>query len=99
MKHRYKLATDHRAVVLESIATSPYLATNATVCKDCMRVDFSHKNVLTMINTLWRAGLVGRIEQGYFLTRAGFEWLTEGRFDQELPRYAERPKSRKPTHK
>lgn len=86
---------EHRAAVLESIATSPSPATNASIRADCVEEGFSAKNVLTMVSQLQREGLIGRIDQGYFITRAGFDYLTGGRFDRKLPEAHERPKSRR----
>lgn len=96
VKRSRKWATDHRAVVLESIATSPWLATHDSIAADCVSTEFTRKSVMTMLNQLQREGLVGRVDPGFFVTRAGFSWLTEGRFDRKLPEYAERPGSRKP---
>ena len=96
-RRKILLATDHRALVLESVATSPKPPTGNQVCQDCVTPeDFSSKNVLTMLDTLRREGLIGMNEnKTHFLTKAGLHYLTNGRFDKALPEYAERPKSRR----
>lgn len=90
-------ATDHRAVVLESVATSPVAATSDSVVKDAASVGWSHRQqILTMLNQLSREGLIGRNEQGgWFITGAGLAYLTVGRFDLPVQGFIPRPKSRK----
>ena len=97
-ERRVKLwATDHRALVLEAVATCPQQATTAQILHDCQGESFKPLIVAKMIYQLRREGLLGRQDgsDAYFLTLAGLEWLTQGRFDRALPCYAERPKSRR----
>lgn len=96
MKRYLRRATDHRAIVLESVATSPSNPTGAEIAKDCVGPDFTRKNVLTMISTLRREGLIAMNEDGrHYVTQAGLDCLAHWRFDRELPTFAERPASRK----
>ncbi len=94
-------ATDHRALVLESVATSPR-ATLDAIRADCTAAlpSFTEKKVDAMVWWLRRVGLINRGEDGvHVLTKTGLEWLTSGRFDRALPEYAERPGARKPRGK
>ena len=93
---RKRWATDHRALVLESVATSPRPATTATIVADCASADFSKHSVGSMIWWLRREGLLGRGDgDAHFVTAAGLEWLTSGRFDRKLPEPHVRLKARK----
>ena len=97
-KHRKLWATDHRAAVLESVATSPTPPNTAQITADSRSIapDLNRKNAQTMLSTLRRKGMVGMNENGtHFLTSAGFDYLTNGSFDKPLPTYAERPGSRR----
>jgi hypothetical protein len=85
MARRQKWATDHRALVLESVATAPRGATRPSVIEDCVGEGFTRSMVLVMLWQLKREGLVGESDEVLFLTRAGFDWLTQGRFDRPLP--------------
>jgi hypothetical protein len=93
-------ATDHRALVLESVATSPIPATVAAIVADCTGADpeFTPKKVKAMIWWLRREGLVGDDDKGtgHFITKAGLDWLAHGRFDRALPTDHIRPGARKP---
>lgn len=95
-----KHATDHRALVLESVATAPR-SNMSQVRADCVGVNFPKHSVEVMVYQLLREGLLQRAEDGTLaLTSAGLEWFAYGRFDKALPTYAERPgarKRRKPT--
>lgn len=100
MKTRRSRATDHRGVVLEAIASSPWHPARPEVLKDCVGPDFSAKNVGTMINQLGREGLVQRTATGqYFLTQAGYAYLQQAAFDRALGEFTERPGGRKPRKK
>lgn len=92
---RYRRATDHRALVLESIATAPS-ATRETVVADCVSDEFTRQMVLTMLNQMKREGLAQEnVEKIFSLTTAGLDYLTLARFDRALPAPHERPKARK----
>lgn len=92
---RALFATDHRALVLESVATAPR-ATRTTVAKDCVGVDFGARAVQSMLWQLRHEGLIGMDDEGVlFVTKAGFGWLTNGRFDRALPCPHERPTSKR----
>lgn len=90
-------ATDHRALVLESVATSPTPATLDSIAADCHGADpsYTRKLVAAMVWWLVRVGLLGRTGDSYFLTKAGLEWLTTGRFDRALPAPHTRPGARR----
>ena len=96
-ERRVKLwATDHRALVLEAVATCPQQATTAQILRDCQGENFKPSAVKVMVYQLRHEGLLGRHEDSdvHFLTLAGLDWLTRGHFDRALPCYAERPKAR-----
>jgi hypothetical protein len=91
-----KRATDHRALVLEAVATAPTRPTCAAIIIDCADTDFTPKTVRVMAWTLRRDGLLGLDEHGgYFITRAGLDYLTHARFDRKIPAPHTRPRSRK----
>ncbi len=93
-----KLATDHRALVLESVATSPFSPSIETIVKDCVGAEFTRKMIRAMVWQLRREGLIGLQSSGtsHFITKAGLEYLTGGRFDRALPeRGTPRPKARR----
>jgi hypothetical protein len=82
--------------VLESVATHPGQCTHEAVVADCLKPDFKRDSILTMLWQLKREGLIGVTDHGHhFLTQAGFNWLTEGKFDRCLPAPHTRPKGRK----
>lgn len=89
VQKRMRRATDHRAVVLEEIATAPYAATRDAVQAQVAKAGYKefHKDAISaMVSELLRIGLVGRKEDGtLFLTTAGLEWLTHGDFTRPLP--------------
>lgn len=91
-------ATDHRAIVLEEIATAPYVATRdavqAAVAKAGYR-EFHANAVSAMVSELLRIGLIGMKEdRTLFLTQSGLEWITKGDFTRPLPGFIERPARR-----
>lgn len=91
-------ATDHRAVVLESVATSPVPATLDSIVKDAHAIGWNNRQqIATMVNQLSREGLIGRNAGGdWFITAAGLAYLTVGRFDRALIESGHpRPKARK----
>jgi hypothetical protein len=94
---RQRRATDHRAIVLEAVATCPTDASMDAIVRDAIGPDFIRKNVQTMVYQLRKEGLLGLKEDGrtHYITELGLEWLTYGRFDQALPGFHERPASRK----
>lgn len=86
MKERKLYATDHRAFVLESVATNPQPVQEA-ILKDCIGPDFPRKSVQAMLWQLAHEGLISRrSEDGvYSLTYTGLYWLQQARFDKALP--------------
>jgi len=101
LRRTHLFATDHRALVLESVATSP-LGTLAGIISDCTAVDasFTPKKIGAMVWWLRRIGLIQLNDFGrYTLTKLGLEWLTDGRFDRALPKDHTRPGARKPRRK
>jgi hypothetical protein len=98
MKRNQKWATDHRALVLESVATSPAPATVDTIRRDAVSDDFPRAVVDSMIWQLRKEGLIARRDDSsYHVTQAGLDWLTTGRFDRPLPELGTpRPGARKP---
>jgi len=100
MKRNLKWATDHRALVLESVATNPFRPSMESIVRDCIGLDFKSNVVKAMIYQLRREGLVGLGSSGtdHFITKAGLDWLTQGRFDRALPGFHNRAsRRRKPT--
>lgn len=97
MKQGSRSATEHRAIVLESVATAPEEATHDAIVKDSASIGWTdRKQIVTMVNQLVREGLVGRnTSGGFFLTVAGLEALQSGTFNRKLPEFAERPKGRR----
>lgn len=93
---RAPLATDHRATVLESVATYPGTPTAGDVARDCATTTYTRRMVLTMVDTLSRQGLIGRTEQNTFvITEAGLDYLAKARFDRAIADFTPRPGSRK----
>ena len=96
MRANRRKATEHRALVLESVATAPGGATMESVQKDCVGHAFNKHAVYAMLWQLCREGLVGRnSDNTYFLTTAGLDRIQYGDFTQKVPEYAPRPKARK----
>jgi hypothetical protein len=95
LRRRY---TDHRAAVLEEIATAPYVATRDAVQKAVMKMgmqEFHANAVSAMVSELLRVGLVGRKEDGtLFLTQVGLDILQHGDFTRPLPAEHEKPNRR-----
>lgn len=97
MRKVRKLATDHRALVLEAVATSPVNPTEKAIVADAATTEYTAKKVGSMIWQLRKEGLIQRREDGtYAITQAGLDWLTHGRFDRALPAEHVRPGARKP---
>ncbi len=100
MRRHLHWATDHRAKVLEAVATNPGVATPDEIVRDCLGDDFDRTKVLKMVLQLRKEGLIGRSDvrkddgAGHFITKTGLEYLTCGQFDRELPSPHERPKGR-----
>lgn len=103
MNRGSRTATEHRAIVLESVATSPKEATRDTIVKDAASIGWTdRKQIVTMIHQLRREGLIGLKEgerNAFFLTTGGLEALQHGAFDRKLPEFAERPKARRKKEK
>lgn len=92
--HR-KLATEHRALVLESVATSPN-ATKQAIFADCVSHSFTKDAADVMIWQLRRIGLIGRSDSDtYFITKAGLDYLQSADFTRIVPEFAPRPKARR----
>lgn len=86
-------ATDHRAVVLESVATCPEACTMDHIVRDSTGPDFIPRNILTMVYQLAKEGLLARREdRSFFITTLGLAWLTHGCFDRALPAHHTRRK-------
>lgn len=91
-------ATDHRGLVLESIATSPNPELQS-IHSDCTSSTFPKKSVDAMVWVLCREGLVNRVNQPngnvtHHLTKTGFDYLASGHFDRKLPEPHTRPNRR-----
>ena len=99
MSERIKRASDHRACVLEAVATSPQRPSAAQIIDEVLRAcpSFRNRNVASaMVSTLRREGLIGMGDDGgYFVTKAGLVWLTEGTFDRLLPAEYTKPKRKR----
>lgn len=86
---RLRRATDHRALVLEVVATTPVVATREAVQSEVAGLsnDFHRDAISAMVSTLLRDGLLGRRDDGtLFVTAIGMDWLTHGEFDRALPK-------------
>lgn len=87
MSHRTRpRASDHRAVVLEEIATSPVEPSMQEVTSTLAKPDFTQEMVYKMVYQLLREGLIGRREgqASLFITEGGLDYLTNARFDLPL---------------
>jgi hypothetical protein len=90
-------ATEHRALVLEEIATAPEGATIKSVCTALTNEAFPYHSVWTMVWQLRKEGLVGMGSEGYLhLTEFGVAYLYQTDFTRKLAEFTERPKARKP---
>lgn len=79
-------ATDHRAIVLEEVATSPEAPTSREILKRCIAHDFTKEALRRMVSRLRQDGLIGLNDtRGHFITKAGLDYLTYARFDKALP--------------
>lgn len=97
---RERRATDHRALVLEVVATIPSSATRQAVQRETLkeRTDgsFGANQISAMVSTLLRDGLIGRRDDAtLFVTAMGFEWMRSADFTRALPAPHERPSRRK----
>lgn len=97
---RERRATDHRALVLEVVATIPSAATRDAVQKEVLanKTDerFGANQISAMVSTLLKEGLIGRRDDGtLFVTATGFEWLRGADFTRALPAPHEKPSRRK----
>jgi predicted transcriptional regulator len=93
-------ATDHRALVLEVVATIPVAATRDAVQKEVALLSkaggFAVNAISAMVSTLLREGLIGRRDdETLFVTQIGFDWLANADFTRALPAPHERPGRRK----
>lgn len=88
MRLYQRRATDHRALVLEVIATTPEIAT---------RAEFNINSISAMVSSLKHEGLIAVREDGtLFVTPLGLEWLNKAAFDRALPApHTKRPGRRK----
>lgn len=82
-----KRATDHRALVLESVATNPKGASERLIVADCADPAFPVEAVKSMIWQLRKEGLIARDEAGtgHHITKAGLDYLAQAAFDRGLP--------------
>jgi hypothetical protein len=97
-------ATDHRAIVLEAIATSPVPPRMVDIIEDAQSLDSSFKPdvIRSMVWQLDHEGLIGRTpvilmtreRDTYHITKAGLDALVSWRFDKALPSEHTRPKAR-----
>lgn len=104
---RQPLATDHRALVLESVATNPKGATTSNIVEDCKGDGFDEALIKKHIWQLRKEGLIGLrdpeacefrefVSATHFITQRGLIYLTDGRFDLPIPVPGHpRPKARK----
>jgi Fe2+ or Zn2+ uptake regulation protein len=96
MAKSQRRATDHRATVLEAVATFPGSPTGEDIVKDCATASYTPKMVRTMLDALVRFGLIRRSDQKTFsITAVGLEYLTLARFDRAIGEFAPRPKARR----
>lgn len=96
-------ATDHRALVLEVVATTPSAATRDAVQREVLanKIDeaFAANQISAMVSTLLKEGLIGRRDDGtLFVTQVGFEWLRSADFTRALPPPGAPRPSRKKKH-
>lgn len=99
-KPRQRRATDHRAIVLEVVATIPTTATRdavqAEVARENRQSDFNKDAISAMVSTLRKEGLIGVRDDGtLFVTELGFTWLRTAAFDLPLPGPYTKPGRRK----
>ena len=96
---RKKIYTDHRACVLEAVATSPNPPSATEIGVEVLRACPSFRNrdvAAAMVSQLRREGLISmNDERGYFITKAGFDLLAKGVFTRELPAEHTKPKRKK----
>lgn len=89
-------ATDHRALILEVVATIPISATRAAVQEEALREakgsGFHVNAISAMVSHLLSQGLLGtRDDATLFVTLYGMEWLTNADFTRALPAEHSRP--------
>lgn len=79
-------ASDHRALALEEVATSPTEPSINKVCSSLASSEFASDLVYKMVYQLLQEGLIGRREDGeLFITQTGLDYLTHARFDLPIP--------------
>lgn len=93
-------ATDHRAIVLEVIATTPEVATRAAVqaevARNTARDEFSINAISAMVSELRRQGMIAvREDATLFVTPLGLEYLSKAAFDRALPEPYKKPGRKK----
>lgn len=101
MKEHRRRATDHRALVLEVVATTPDKATRDAVQREVLRCRtddrFGVNQISAMVSTLLREGLLGRRDDdSLFVTSVGLDWLHHATFDLPLPKPYTKTSRRKP---
>lgn len=89
-KPRTRRASDHRALVLEVVATAPYSATRDAIQDEVAKLsqphDFGPLLISAMVSSLLAGGLLGRKEDGtLFITQHGLDYLKHAAFDRKLP--------------
>lgn len=86
----HRRASDHRALVLEVVATAPYATHRAAVQEEVAKLsqphDFGPLQISAMVSSLLSAGLLGtREDKTLFITQHGLDWITTAAFDRKLP--------------
>lgn len=104
MKEQFRRATDHRALVLEVVATIPEAATRDAIQHEAFRYRtddrFGMNQISAMVSHLLRQGLIARREDAtLFITGLGLDWLKNAMFDRSLPEPHTRPGRRRSNQK
>jgi len=86
-------ATDHRALVLASVATHPTPPSSGQVVRDCVET-FAEPLIRSMLSQLKREGLIAGSD-ALEITPEGWEWLRQGLFDRAIPKPHFRPGARR----
>lgn len=87
-------ATDHRALVLASVATHPTPPSSGQVVRDCVQT-FAEPLIRSMLSQLKREGLIAGTYEALEITPEGWEWLRQGLFDRQPPKAHMRPGARR----
>lgn len=98
MAAQKRRATDHRAIVMESVITYPGAPTLEEIVTECVAAlpTLNRHKADAMVRQLRTEHLLGVNESGgHYLTDAGLDYFKAGVFDRALPKDHERPKSRK----